>query len=221
MWIHGEGKIDRTCSSTSRQKAIVSSDRLSTVSCTPHRVEVRPGHVDIAEVRVCRDRRRHVPRHVNLGHHDDSARLGIRDEATQFVIGVAPTVRDAIGAVRIESGLAGCSNRGELAQPRPARHIDPPPLIVGQVQVQPVQSEQRHRVDEALQIIHRQPVPCRIEQDPAPCVCRRRGCSSASSSRIVSYMTQVSRGRPACHSKALGRSRGTSERLTGPASLVW
>jgi hypothetical protein len=60
------------------------------------------------------------------------------------------------------------AERAELGQQRVARHLEPPALVVGQVQVQPVQLVHRHQVDVAVQELDRQ-VPARdVQQAAAP-----------------------------------------------------
>src|SRR5664280_2347032 len=58
--------------------------------------------------------------------------------------------------------------RTDLREPRPGLRLEPPALVVGEVEVEGVEAQQRHRVDHPPHLTDRQEVPRDIEHDAAP-----------------------------------------------------
>ena len=79
--------------------------------------------------------------HVDLRDDSDEALSGVIDEVAELPSGV-------VAAGPISCGPGG-ANVGELG---PSGDLDPPTLVIGQVQVQDVHLEERHDVDHAVQL---------------------------------------------------------------------
>ena len=99
----------------------------------------------------------HVAGHVDLRHDLDEPLGGVRDDA--------PVVALRVVAARTASDGA---RRADARQPRPRADRDPPALVVGQVQVQPVQLVEREQVDQSLDLGDAEEVPRDVEHHPAP-----------------------------------------------------
>ncbi len=111
------------------------------------------------EVRVGGEHRLHVPGDVDLRHHRHAALARMGDDLPQVVARVEPAVRAPIAA----PGTPGADGRGrpprpDLGEPRVAARLEPPALVVVQVQLDHVEPVRRRQVDEAAPAgQHRQP----------------------------------------------------------------
>ena len=99
----------------------------------------------------------HVPGQVDLGNDDDAAqrRVGLDH---RVVLGRVPAAR-----VAVDGGVARAG--GEL---RVRREVQPPALVVGEVQVQDVQPEVRHDFQEREHGRHGVEVPRDVDGQTAP-----------------------------------------------------
>ena len=113
------------------------------------------------ELRVRDERRVHVPGEVDLRHDHDAVRVGVGDEVAKLPL-------------RVEAA-APAANRGRSAdrgEPRPRLDLDPPALVVGEVQVQTVEAVRRDQVDDVPHVLRRKEVPRDVEHQTAPFVAR-------------------------------------------------
>jgi len=107
-------------------------------------------------------RRVDVPRHVDLGHHRDAARGGVRQQG-----------RPVVG--RVVAARVAPDRRARRAshQLRAGRQVQPPRLVVGEVQVQHVELVRRDEVDDPPQVVGGHHVPGDVHGQAAPRVARR------------------------------------------------
>ena len=100
---------------------------------------------------------------VDLRDHGDPVRRRVGDDPR--VVGV-----------RVEAALAAADlGRGAgHRQLRPGVDLQPPALVVGQVQVQDVELVERGEVDEAQDVVDAEEVARDVEHDAAPGVARAR-----------------------------------------------
>src|SRR5206468_11916195 len=68
-----------------------------------------------------------------------------------------------------------CARSAYLGEPRPGPDLDPPALVVREVQVQPVQPVAGDQIDKAFDVRDREEVPGDVEHDAAPLVARPLG----------------------------------------------
>ena len=109
------------------------------------------------ELRIRDQRRVHVAGQVDLGHDDDTALRRVLDDRRVVAL-----------RVRAARPAADRGRAADLRQPRPRLDLDPPALVVGEVQVQPVEAEARDHVDEALHVLDAEEVPRDVEHHAAP-----------------------------------------------------
>jgi hypothetical protein len=93
----------------------------------------------VAELRIGRDGRLHVPGQVDLRHHSDATPGGVRDQISQLRLGVEAAVPHAVELGPGQAHTGGCANRADLGQQRIFLHLEAPALVIGQVQVQGVE----------------------------------------------------------------------------------
>src|SRR5690606_33735239 len=113
-----------------------------------------------------------TPRVRTLSLHDalpilPGGRVG--DDLPDVVPGVEPAVRAPVepGAAP-RADLALPPPRAHLGQPRVALDLQPPPLVVGQVEVEHVELVHGHQVDEAQHPVLGHEVPGDVEHAPPP-----------------------------------------------------
>ena len=102
-----------------------------------------------------------VPRHVDLGHDRDVARLRVGDDVRVLLLRVEPAVAAA--------DLRLSADRREV---RPRLDLDAPALVVGEVQMQPIDLVQRVQVDEPFDVLGLQKMAGDVEHRAAPLVSR-------------------------------------------------
>ena len=109
-----------------------------------------------------------VPGHFNLRHHRDLSHGGIGDDLTHFILGVKPTVRNAVPRpfFRTEDGLG--TPGPDFGQARIFFDLDSPALIFGEMPVEDIVFEPRQLVNKPLEERHRHEVPAAIEMHAAP-----------------------------------------------------
>ncbi len=142
------------------------------------------------QVRVGGQPGRRVARHVELGHDAYPEAPGVVDECPNLVVAQVSAVL------------------GDGVQARPHCALDPVRLVVGEVQVQDVQVEQRHGIECAMQCLGSDPVPTDVDQQPTP----GQGCGSVaviaarsgprprrSVPRCAHRAVRVHRARPGSH----------------------
>jgi hypothetical protein len=105
-----------------------------------------------------------VPRHVDLGNDRDEALRRVGDEILVLLLRVETAWRAA------DFGLPALP--GEVG---PLLDLDPPALIVGEMQVQPVHLVQRDQIDVPLDVVRREEVARDVEHGAAPREARRVG----------------------------------------------
>jgi hypothetical protein len=148
------------------------------VADPPDLPDTELGLREVAELRVRRDRGLHVTGQVDLRDHGDPALGGVGDDLAQVVLGVEPAVPLT---VVLELGLVVghlADHRlvppgADLGEPRVRVDLDPPALVVGEVQVQHVQPVQGDHVDHLEDEVLRHEVPRDVEHHPAPAEPRR------------------------------------------------
>ena len=109
------------------------------------------------QLRIRDDGRVHVARHVDLGNDDDVAARRVLDELRVVMLRIEATRTAAHGA-----------RAADLREPRPRLDLDPPALVVGEVEVQAVEAEAGDDVDEALHVLDAEEVPRDVEHHAAP-----------------------------------------------------
>src|SRR5665811_1047243 len=83
-------------------------------------------------------------------------------------------IRDSLGVEPVVGVVARASDHGlvtpcaDLREPRPGLRLEPPALVVGEVEMEDVEAQQRHRVDHPPHLTDWQEVPREIEHDAAP-----------------------------------------------------
>ncbi len=116
------------------------------------------------ERRIRRDRRHAVARQLDLRHHRDAPRRRVRDDLADLRLRVEAAVARSIGLA------SPGPDAGEFGK---ARDLDAPALVVREVPMEHVELVARHQIEMALDVRHRQEVPCRIEHRAAPRKARR------------------------------------------------
>ena len=102
-----------------------------------------------------------MPRHVDLRDNRDEPILRVLHEVGIFLLRVVTSRAAAdLGAPAV------------LREVRPAGDLDPPALVVGEVQVEAVHLVERQQVDVALHIVGREEVARHVEHRPAPAEAR-------------------------------------------------
>jgi hypothetical protein len=125
----------------------------------------------VAELPVRGYRRLRVAGAVDFGHDGDEPRGGVRHDLSDVLLRVVAAVPHP---VVLAGGLPGVSDQGggpprsDLDQPRVALNLQPPALVVGEVQVQDVELVQREQVDEAQHELLGHEVSCHVEHRAAP-----------------------------------------------------
>jgi hypothetical protein len=117
---------------------------------------------------------------IDLRDDGDAPLGGVRDDLAQLVLGVEPAVPGAVvGELRLtvrhlaDHGLR--PPRADLGESGVGVDLDPPALVVGEVEVQHVQPVQGERVDQPEYELLRHEVPGDVEHHPAPSELRRVG----------------------------------------------
>ena len=164
---------------------------------------VRLGPLPAAQLGVGDERRVDVAGDVDLRDHGDPVRRRVGDDPRVVGVGVEATLATA------DLGR-GAGHR----QLRPGVDLQPPALIVGQVQVQDVELVERGEVDEAQDVVDAEEVPGDVEHDAAPGVPRARPRSRAAptSRPIDATWRAPAHGRPRRR-----RRQGRHRRLTPSA----
>jgi hypothetical protein len=101
-----------------------------------------------------------VTGHVDLGHDRDVPGGRVPDQVP--VVGLGQVA----GTGAVDAGAGSAADRG---QPRPAVDLDPPALVVRQVQVQMIDLEPADLVDVRLDLVRRVEVPRDVQHRPAVC----------------------------------------------------
>ena len=90
-----------------------------------------------------------MPRHLDLGNDGDVTCRGVRDDLSHLLLGVEPAVRlpvtDVGSEVLAEDGLLPPGP--DLREARILLDLQPPTLIIGQMQVKRVELVEREEVD--------------------------------------------------------------------------
>ena len=110
-----------------------------------------------------------VAGHVDLWHHAYAVHLAVRHEPRNVGGAEEATVSPAAAALHM---VAVGTYRG---QPRSARHVQPPALVVGQVEVQHVEFEAGQPPHEGLDSRHLEEVTRHVEVKAAPAIRRLVG----------------------------------------------
>ena len=134
----------------------------------PQRVQTSTGAEHqgaAAQFRVGGDGGLAVAGHVDFGDDGDVPLGRVGDDLAEVVLGVVAAVRQAVEhAVHAgdrEDGFA--PPRADLGEPRVALDLDPPALVVGEVQVQDVELVRGQQVDEAQHVVLGHEVPGDVE----------------------------------------------------------
>ena len=126
-----------------------------------------PGLRVVAELGVRGQQGRHVSGELDLGHDRDATVRGVPDQGAELVLAVEPAVRRTVsGCLGGSAGLAPPA--GDLGESRIALRLEPPALVVGQMQVEGVELVQGEQVDEPVHIAERHEVPAGVQVHPAP-----------------------------------------------------
>ena len=129
-------------------------------------LELAPG---VPELRVRGDGGQHVPGHVDLGHDGDEPPGRVGHDLGQVGLGVVATVGRAVAAaLRIVARRRLAPPGSDLGQQRVTVYLEPPTLVVGQVQVQHVEFVQAGQVDQPQHEALGEEVAGHVEVDPAP-----------------------------------------------------
>src|SRR5439155_24488261 len=114
-----------------------------------------------------------MARHLDLRHDGDEPRLRVRDQLRDVVLGVKAAMRLAVEAPL--GGVAVGVPDERLAPPRAdlreawvLADLDAPPLVVGEVQVQPAELMERGEIDELLHELLRHEVARHVQENPPP-----------------------------------------------------
>ena len=158
MWKYGVGAAAAISRTTSPTNAYTLSRVVQSVFGGPPIARERLRRRAVAaQIGIRHERRVDVPRHVDLGHDRDVAR---------------PRVRDDVGVLllRVESAAPATDLRQSTdgREVRPRLDLDAPPLIVGEMQVQPIQLVERVQIDEALDVVGPEKVARDVEHRAAP-----------------------------------------------------
>ncbi len=178
MWIYGLGKIfsqfvEDVCAEPDRpflQVEDVLADPPAGVD-----LELASG---IAQLGVGGDGGEHVPGHIDLGHNGDEPSGGVGHDLGQVGLGVVAAMRGVVAqplGVMADGRLA--PPRSHLGEQRVTVQLEPPTLVVGEVEVKGVQLVQAGQVDQPEHEALGEEMPGHVEVDPPP---RETGPSSIS-----------------------------------------
>ncbi|OQA69078.1 MAG: hypothetical protein BWY37_00873 [Firmicutes bacterium ADurb.Bin262] len=110
---------------------------------------------------IGRNRRRHVPGHVDFGDHIDVPFGAISDDFTQFAFGI----ESAVVLSRVYLAEVGTQPyRALFGQQGIAFNRNSPTLVVGQMPVKGIHFKQGGCVDKGFDVAESRDVPGRIEQ---------------------------------------------------------
>ena len=84
-----------------------------------------------------------------------------------MVLAVEAAVRGTV-AVLLGRTAGLAAPAGDLLQPRIALRLEPPALVLGEMQMEDVELVQRQQVDESVQVAQRNEVPAGVQVQPAP-----------------------------------------------------
>src|SRR5437879_9414272 len=109
-----------------------------------------------------------MARHLDLRHERDEPGLRIRDQLRDVVLGVKAAMRLAVEAPlgRVTVGVPDdrlTPPRAYLGEPWVLADLNPPALVVGQVQVHPVELMERGEIDELLHELLRHEVARHVQ----------------------------------------------------------
>jgi hypothetical protein len=122
-----------------------------------------------AEVGVRSDRRLRVAGELDLGHDGDAPRGRIRHDLADVVLRVEAAVRPAVHrGVGPGAHLGLRSPPAHLGEERIPADLDPPSLIVREMEVQDVETVHRQEIDETQDLPGGDEVPRHIEHGTAP-----------------------------------------------------
>ena len=129
-----------------------------------------------------------MARKIDLGNNFYSTQSRIIDQTANLLLGVKSTVQAVAEPVtgQQEAAVAVGPGTGQtkrivavgfapgpaFGQQRVAADLDPPPLIVGQVQMEPVELVEGHAVDERLHLVDRKEVTGHVEHHAPPAEAR-------------------------------------------------
>lgn len=120
----------------------------------------------VAEPGTGGDRGLGVPGELDLGDHGHAA---VGRVVHQAALGVEAPVRGPVEpALPCVTGRGLGTGGSDLGEPRVAAHLEPPPLVVGEVQVQDVELVQRQQVDVRPQKGDRTPPASHVDHHAAP-----------------------------------------------------
>ena len=102
-----------------------------------------------AQLRISRQRRRSMPRQLDLGDHIDVSRLGISNDIPDLILRIKPLNRPPVALEnrRINALMTLWPLRPDLGQLRIFLDLDPPTLIVRQMPVKLVEFVLRQQID--------------------------------------------------------------------------
>src|SRR5207249_11156127 len=114
-----------------------------------------------------------MARHLDLRHDGDEPRLRVRDQLRDVILGVKAAMRLAVEAPlgRVTVGAPDdrlMPPRAYLGEAWVLTDLDTPPLVIGQVQVQPVELMERGEIDDLLHELLRHEVARDVQVDPPP-----------------------------------------------------
>src|SRR3954469_8782925 len=114
------------------------------------------------ELRIRRDRRGRVARHLDLGDDVNVPRGGVAHDVTNLVLRIEAAVTRGLVPLRVPIEVVAdrrlSAKSSDLRQPWVALDLHPPAVVVGEVPVKVVQLVRRHHVDVPLHLLDREEV---------------------------------------------------------------
>lgn len=124
----------------------------------------------VAQVRIRGQGGTDVAGHFDLGQHGDASGSRVPHQVGQLGAGVGAAVRHTVVVVAAGTGHGLGTMGADLGELGVGRDRHPPPLVVGQMQMEDIDLVQGQEIDVTAQVGHRLEVAGHVEHRSAPAV---------------------------------------------------